>query len=110
MFAGLIISVIFFPSCKKTSPAEAVVIVNDTLGRPVSGAKVVLKQDSVVSPTTGAQANVYQEATTDASGQAMFSFKLEAVLFVEVTKGSLFEKDYIRLEQSKQVQKTIILK
>jgi len=32
------------------------------------------------------------------------------VLFVEVTKGAFFERDYIRLEQSKQIEKTIVLK
>ncbi len=98
-----------FSSCKKTKPAEALIYVLDKDSKPVSGAKVVLRNDSVTSPNTGAQANIYREALTDLAGQALFSFELEAVLFVEVSKGALYEKDYIRLEQSKQVDKTIIL-
>ncbi|MFI5218114.1 MAG: hypothetical protein ACHQNT_01410 [Bacteroidia bacterium] len=99
-----------FYSCRKTGPADAIVTVVDSVSNPVSGALVILKQDSVISPNTGAQADVYQSQVTDGSGQASFSFKLEAVLFVEVSKGSLEVKDYIRLEQSKQVEKTIVLK
>ena len=97
-------------SCRKKGPADAIVTVVDSLGKTVSGAKVVLSQDSVISPNTGAQANVHQEGTTDPSGQVAFSFPLEAVLNVEVSKGALYVRDYIRLEQSKQVEKTVVLK
>ncbi len=101
---------IMHSSCKTTEPAEALVYVVDSLNNPVAGAKVVLRNDSVSSPTTGAKASVYQEDISDAAGQAFFIFELEAVLFVEVTKGALFERDYIRLEQSRQVDKTVVLK
>jgi len=104
-----ILSTFTYYSCRKTSPADALVTIVDSLSNPVSGALVVLKQDSVISPNTGAQADVYQSQTTNGSGQATFSFKLEAVLFVEVSKGNLLIKDYIRLEQSKQVAKTFVL-
>jgi hypothetical protein len=97
-------------SCRKKGPADAIVIVTDSLGKTIQGAKVVLRQDSVLSPNTGSQANVHQEGTTDVNGQAFFSFPLEAVLNVEVSKGVLSARDYIRLEQSKQVEKTVILK
>ena len=97
-------------SCKKTKPAEANILVKDTLDRPIRGATVVLRQDSVVSTTTGARADVYQEKTTSSDGNAHFEFEWEAVLNVEVTKDALSAKDYIRLEQSKTVSKTIIAK
>lgn len=97
-------------SCKKTSPAEALITIKDTLGKAVSGAKVVLRQDSVINQTTGVQANIYDEKVTDLNGQSHHEFKWEAVLNVEVSKGSVSEHDYIRLEQSKTVEKTIILK
>lgn len=97
-------------SCRKTGPADAIVIVTDSLGNGVQNATVVLRQDSVISPTTGEQAIVKQSGVTDFSGQVQFSFPLEAVLNVEVTKGNLFARDYIRLEQSKQVEKTVVLK
>jgi hypothetical protein len=100
---------IIFSSCKKTSSANAIITVVDPAGKNVAGANVVLRNDSVQSPTTGAQANIFQEATTDLSGKAEFSFKWEAVLFVTATKGALSKKDYVRLEQSKTVEKTVIL-
>lgn len=111
MLASLAVVVLFSQSsCKKTTPAIASITVTDTLSKAVAGAKVVLKNDSVTSPVTGVQADKYQEGITDTRGKVDFTFELEAVLFVEVSKGALFEKDYIRLEQSKTVEKTIILK
>lgn len=109
IFIITVLSVSFY-ACRKTGPADALVTVTDSLGRTVSGAKVVLKQDSVISPNTGAQASVYQEQVTDFNGQASFSFELEAVLFVEISKGTLLVNDYIRLEQSKKVEKSFVLK
>ena len=97
-------------SCKKTTPAEALISVRDTNGKAVSGATVVLKQDTVVNSTTGVKADIYEEKITNSEGQAFFSFKWEAVLNVEVTKGTQVETDYIRLQQSKTVEKEIILK
>lgn len=108
LFAVMI--VVFSFSCKKTKPAEANVTIVDTLNRPVGGATVVLRQDSVINNTTGVRADIYQEKTTSGDGNAHFEFKWEAVLNVEVTKGSLSAKDYIRLEQSKTVSKTVIIK
>ena len=99
-----------FYSCRKNGPADVLITVMDSLSRSVSGAKVVLSQDSVISNQTGAQANVHQEGTTDLNGQVIFSFPLEAVLNLEVTKGVLSVRDYVRLEQSKQVEKSVVLK
>ena len=97
-------------SCKKQGPCNAVVTVVDTLGRSVAGAKVVLRQDSVVNPNTGAQADVYQEGTTNSSGEATFQFDKEAVLNIEASKGAMFGRDYIRLEQSGTVTRTVKIK
>ncbi|MEO5570889.1 MAG: hypothetical protein ABIT08_15915 [Bacteroidia bacterium] len=97
-------------SCRENGPADALVTVIDSAGKVIQGAKVILEQDSVISANTGAQANVHKEQLTDFNGQAIFSFPLEAVLNIEVVKGALDVKDYIRLEQSKQVEKTVVLK
>ena len=98
-------------SCKKSGPADAVITIQDTLGRPVNGAKVILRQDSVVSPTTGVRADIYQEQVTGTTGDAFFSFELEAVLNIEVSKDSITENnEYVRLEQNKTVRKIVILK
>lgn len=96
--------------CKKEGPCEAQITVTDTSGKFVSGALVILRQDEVVSPTTGAQANIRDSAITNSIGQATFEFKLEAVLNIEASKDSLSGKDYIRLEQSKMVARTVIIK
>jgi hypothetical protein len=97
-------------SCKKTGPAEAMITVLDTNHKSVSGATVILRQDTVVNATTGVKANIYQKKVTDHEGNAFFSFQWEAVLIVEVSHGTLTESDYIRLEQSKTIDKTVILK
>jgi len=106
-----IVAVAGWSACKKTSgPAEALITVVDSTGKRVSGAVVVLRQDSVVNPTTGSQAIINETKISDAAGQALFSFRLEAVLNIEADKGALSARDYIRLEQGKQVAKTVILR
>jgi hypothetical protein len=101
---------LFFLSCKKTSPAEATITVVDSLERPIKGAQVILRQDSVVNPSTGVKSDIYDEKITDINGQTFHSFKWEAVLNLQVTKGNLKAIDYLRLEQSKTVSKTVMLK
>ena len=58
---------------------------------------VVLSQDSVINPTTGVQASVREEGVTDGAGNVHFSFKLEAVLNIDASKGVKSAKDFIRL-------------
>ena len=82
----------------------------DSLGHPVPAAKVVLRQDSVVNPQTGIRADVFDEEFTASNGEAIFKFQWEAVLNVEVTSLTLSAKDYIRLEQSETVRKTVVVK
>ncbi len=107
---SLFIVFVTVSSCKKVSNAEATVTIVDSLGTPIKGASVVLKQDSVVNPSTGVQADIYESKVTDSYGNAFFSFKWEAVLNVQVTKGSLKVVDYITLKQSETTDKTIVLK
>lgn len=106
----LLAGLITIHSCKKTEPCKAEISVQDTLGRPIVGAKVVLRQDEVTNPTNGVRANISEEEFTTASGQAFFTFQWEAVLNVEVNYDTIEIKDFIRLEQSETVRKTIILK
>ena len=106
----LFIALIGWSSCEKSGPADCVITVVDSTGKRVSGAIVVLHQDSVVNGTTGAQAVINEMKSTDASGQVWFSFKLEAVLNIDASKGTKTARDYIRLEQSKEVTKTVVLR
>lgn len=103
-------ALVSLPSCKKTKPCEAIVTVYDTLGYPVQGAKVVLRQDSVVSQQTGVQADIYDEKITDFDGRTLHEFKWEAVLVLEATKGNLNARDYIILKQSETVNKEITIR
>jgi hypothetical protein len=97
-------------SCKKTKPCKAIITVVDSLGDPVAGAKVILRQDSVVNAQTGVRADLYQEQFSAGTGEAFFEFEWEAVLNVEISKDALTAKDYIRLEQSEEIRKTVVLK
>ena len=109
LLPSLFVGMLLWSACEKSGPAEAVITVTDSLGKRISGAVVILRQDSVVNPTTGAQAVINEQKLSDGSGQAIFTFKMEAVLNVEVDKGTLSGRDYIRLEQDKQVTKTVII-
>ncbi|MBK7965689.1 MAG: hypothetical protein IPK10_10680 [Bacteroidetes bacterium] len=109
-FCLAFVGLITVSSCKKTKDCEAIITVVDTLGRAVPGAKVVLRQDSVVNPQTGVRADIFGEQFTTSNGEAIFSFKWESVLNVEVTSLTTSAKDYIRLEQSKTVRKTVTVK
>ncbi len=102
--------IISVSACKKTEPCKAIITVVDTLGRPVVGATVVLRQDSVVNAQTGVRADLYQEQLSTGTGEAFFEFKWEAVLNLEASKDVLSAKDYIRLEQSAEVRKTVVIK
>jgi len=106
----LFIASLAVSSCEKSGPAEAIVVVVDSTGKRVPGATVVLRQDSVINPTNGVQSTLKETKITDGGGQAFFTFKLEAVLIVEVDYGTRTGRDFIRLEQSKQVNKTVIIR
>jgi hypothetical protein len=107
---ALVVASAAFSSCKKSGPAEAMITVVDSTGQRISGALVTLSQDSVINPVNNVQASANQVKQSDAAGQAFFSFKLEAVLNVEVVKGTKVAKDYIRLEQSKTITKTVVIR
>jgi len=108
LFFSMVVT--FSSSCKKEGPADVVITVTDTLGRTISGALVTLRQDSVTNPVNGVQASVNEQQLTDGSGQAYFSFDLEAVLVAEAEKGTQSARDFVRLEQSKTVTKTLVIR
>lgn len=97
-------------SCKKDGPARAEITVVDVKGAPVEGATVVLHQDTLKSPVTGAQASISDVKISDADGKTSHEFPLEAILNVDISMGSRRVSDYIRLEKSNTVSKTLILK
>ncbi len=112
ILVSLVVIFAGFPiiSCKKTGPADCVITVVDSNGTRIPQATVILKQDSVVNSTTGVQASIYEEGITDGSGSVSFSFKLEAVLNIEASRGLKSGRDFIRLEQSKTVSKSVVIR
>ena len=106
----VIMIVMMATACKKAGPCEALVTVIDSLGKRVQGATVVLRQDSVINPTNGSQGAINEVGITNSSGQAYFTFKLEAVLILEAIKGTKSARDYLRLEQGEQVAKTVVIR
>jgi len=97
-------------SCKKDGPARAEITVVNANGVPVAGATVLVHQDTIKSPVTGSQAIISDIQTTDSDGKSLHEFPLEAILNIDVSSGKLKASDYIRLEKSKTVIKTVILK
>ena len=86
-----VVSVLFsttFISCEKNKETIAVIIVEDNEGDFVSGATVVLRPDGSFSPTTGlpTDSDLRKTDITDSKGRAEFTYKLPAILRVDVTK------------------------
>ena len=77
-----------FISCEKNKETIAVIIVEDNDGNFVSGATVVLHPESSFSPTTGlpTDSDLRKTDITDSNGRAEFTYKLPAILRVNVTK------------------------
>ena len=75
-------------SCEKSKETIAVIIVETIEGNSVPGATVVLHQDGSISSSTGkpADSSLRKTDTTDSNGRAEFTYKLPAILSVEVTK------------------------
>jgi hypothetical protein len=100
-----------FISCKKDSgPAECIITVVDSTGKRIARATVILHQDSVTNPTNGVQASIREEGITDGAGNVHFSFKLEAVLNIDASKGTQSGRDFIRLEKAATVSKSVVIR
>ena len=103
----LLFSFFTIVSCKKNGPTVAVITVQDTLGKPVSGAAVTLWQDTSTSTQTGYKAIIHQTGTTDASGNASFEFQYEAYLNILATKNKDSATGIIQLKEHETVNQTV---
>ena len=76
-----------FTSCEKEKETIAVIIVKDTYGNVVSGAKVEVYPNQTVNPTSGNLpiSDLRKVNTTDANGKAQFTYELELILNVKAT-------------------------
>ena len=113
VFVSLFISSLFFSSCRKHSPTDAIIsVVDSSSGVPVVGATIELyipdtlkqKLKTVVPPTP-------EKQNTDATGKAVFTVKNVAIYYAKVYKTSALPQDIVytlvHFEEEKTVTQTI---
>ena len=114
ILATLVIStVLTIGSCQKAKDTVGVIVVKDSNGNLVSGATVVLHLDSLAENQQGNfyNSNLRKTDITDASGRAEFTYELEAIFQVSVTKtqgnNTLTGSNVIRLLKEKTVTQEV---
>ncbi len=99
-------------SCEKEKETIGVIIVKDFNNNTISSASVTLHQDSSISDQgEWTESFIRRTQQTDANGRVEFTYDLEAILNVEVTKtnGNSTYTGYniIRLLKGKTVTKVV---
>lgn len=103
----------FWVSCRKPSPPKAIVITLDTAYKPMANVKVTVyaqPNGSYVDPNDRV---LNLKETTDASGQARFTFKNEAIFNVKAEFGNPVTRQatgMIILKEDQEITKTLILR
>ena len=109
----VISTVLTIGSCQKAKDTVGVIVVKDSNGNLVSGATVVLHLDSLAENQQGNfyNSNLRKTDVTDASGRAEFTYELEAIFQVSVTKtqgnNTLTGSNVIRLLKEKTVTQEV---
>lgn len=117
LFAGFLVTCFVFTgtSCQKETDCKASVKCIDSVGNAVNNANVFLYA-LVKSPDgkTTYTADVTANGTTDAGGEAKFTFKLPAIYDIKATASvgtkTLQGISIIKLEEGKTVDKTVTMK
>ena len=100
-------------SCEKEKETTGVIIVKNSNGVVVPNASVTLFPDQTISPagTYPHQSLTKGPKKTDANGQVEFTYELEVILNIEVTRivgnDTLVGADIIRLLKGKSVTKVV---
>ena len=108
-----LVIVIAFASCQKEKETIGIIIVKDINQAVVRGASVTLWPDSTISPqgTTPDHLSLNKTNKTDANGQVEFTYELEAILNITVTKvdgnSTYTGINIIRLQKGKSVTKVV---
>ena len=109
----VISTVLTIGSCQKAKDTVGIIVVKDSNGNLVSGATVVLHLDSLAENQQGNfyNSNLRKTDITDASGRAEFTYELEAIFQVSVTKtqgnNTLTGSNVIRLLKEKTVTQEV---
>ena len=109
----VISTVLTIGSCQKAKDTVGIIVVKDSNGNLVSGATVVLHLDSLAENQQGNfyNSNLRKTDITDASGRAEFTYELEAIFQVSVTKtqgnNTLTGSNVIRLLKEKTITQEV---
>ena len=102
---ALVCFVFTMPSCTKEDTYNATITVVDTLNQALSGASVHL----YFSGSTTGQTQLDSTITTDGSGVAHFTFKLEATWDIDATYNGVSGTGLVTLKKNEDVAKTVIV-
>ena len=107
-----LVMVVTVTSCQKEKETIGIIIVKDSDGDLVSNAEVTLSPEQAIS--SGGEypeSDLTKTNETDANGEAQFTYELEAILNVEVTKESgnstYTGANIIRLLKGKTITKVV---
>lgn len=105
-FAALVLTSAMFSSCKKEEKAKAVITVLDSNNVAVFNAIVFLNTNNNTPPGI-----INDKKYTDNNGKTYHEFDMEAILQVEVSKGSITAPvDHIHVVPGETRELTVILK
>jgi len=102
-----------FTSCEKEKETIAVIIVKNSNGQTIQGADVKLFPEPIISPGGASPDPSLTKGPeeTDANGRVQFTYELEAILNIEVTKvdgnSTYTGVNIIRLLKGKTVTKVV---
>ncbi|HQQ94337.1 MAG TPA: hypothetical protein PLQ93_07270 [Bacteroidia bacterium] len=101
-------------SCQKDTDCIALITCQDSLGKAVSNANVLLYAKVKNSAGVTYTADITANSPSDNSGQVHFTFKLPAIYDILATKTvgtkTLSGIGIIKLEEGNTVEKTVVLK
>lgn len=109
LFLCVILTGAFMLSSCKKKQCKALITVVDEQSNVVEGATVRLYYDDTNS-TTGAIGNIDETQVTGITGQAEFTFDLEAILFIDAEKDTLTSNGIIKLVLGETAEETVVLK
>jgi len=107
-----LVIIVTFTSCQKEKETIGIIIVKDSSGQVVSGASVTLFPEPAISSQGNLpEASLTKTNNTDANGQAEFTYELEAILNIAVTKvdgnSTYTGANIIRLLKGKSTTKVV---
>lgn len=103
----------FSLSCRKPNPPKAIVVTLDTSYKPMANVKVTVYAQPNGSYVDPKDKVLNLKETTDASGQAHFTFKNEAIFNVKAEYGNPVTRQasgMIILKEDEEITKTLILR